>query len=301
MAGFVAGLDPARHGPGRVHLPVVLPQGVENVWRTGLFGIRQAFFEEQVPAPAAAERRSPAGRWAAADGWTGRAVAFGATREAALAAWRDEVARVRPFPERRPPTPAPEPEVADATAESNLEMEVEGAGFAFGGIFFARALQIDAPAVEPSPGNSPAALVPVPDLPDAPPPLGGWVRTIGARGAVRFAALRRERGGLTLVGDLALEQGVEDLDSRLDAADRAWDAERAAHPRPKFELPPGFPPPPPTDTQVRRYGLVHGQTGEPIPPACSSDGRSQGFDARTLDADRLRGEAVRMRRLPAER
>jgi hypothetical protein len=287
-AAFVAGIDPARHGPGRVRLPVAVPQGVKAVWNGGLFAIRQALFEEQVPAE---------GRWVAADGWTGRAIAFGPTRDAALAAWREEVARVRPYPGPAPKTEIPE--MPEGPSEAYVDIDLERPESGFSGVLFARALEVEAPEAEPSPENAPAAVFPVPELPGSPPPFGGWVRTVGERGAVRFAALLREAGGRALVGDLVLEQGiadVADLDARLAPADRAWDEWRAAHPTPPFELPPGFPPPAPTDTSAHRYEFIDRQTGLPVAARRTSAGRSQGFDARGLDADSVRGEVVRMRR-----
>ena len=86
-------LDPradGRHGPGRVYLPAPLPGGVRGTWGCGLYAVREACFADGGPA---------APGFMAADGWTGRALARGATREAALDAWRVEVAEVRPFPE----------------------------------------------------------------------------------------------------------------------------------------------------------------------------------------------------------
>jgi hypothetical protein len=96
VAAFVAGIDLAHLGPGRVHLPVAVPGGARGSWNCGRNAIREALFRERVPRSA---------RWVATDGWTGRAVAWGATRDAAMEAWRAEVARTRPFPEKpKPPT-----------------------------------------------------------------------------------------------------------------------------------------------------------------------------------------------------
>lgn len=281
-AAFVAGLDPGRDGPARVHLPVPLPRGAQGVWRCALAAIRDALFRDQVPAD---------GRWVAADGWTGRAVAFGATRDAAVAAWRDEVARVRPFP-----APAPKIEIPDPPPEPHVEQEFDGTSFTIRGVLFGAGPKSDAPPVEPSVENSPVAVMPVRELPGTPPPFGGWVRTVDGRGDVRLALLRRERGGCTLVGEAVATQDLTDLDARLDAADRAWDAEHAAHPRPHFDLPPGFPEPPPADTSVRTYRLADERTSAPLVAVCESAGRTAGYDALGLDGERVRCRVVRMRR-----
>jgi hypothetical protein len=42
VSEYVAGLDVARHGPGRVHVPVPLPGGVAGVWNCGLHALREA-------------------------------------------------------------------------------------------------------------------------------------------------------------------------------------------------------------------------------------------------------------------
>ncbi len=281
VASFVAGLDLARHGPARAHLPVALPHGAAGVWRTGLAGVRAALFQDQVPAD---------GRWVAADGWTGRAVAFGPTRETAVEASRAEVARVRPFPD-----PAPAFEMLDPPPESRIEQEFDGEHLSIRGVFFGAGPKSDAPSVDPTPENSPVALTPVPELPDAAPSFGAWVRVVGGYGGVRFAALRRQRGGVTLVGDGLLDQDLAGLDARLDAADRAWDTQQAAlPPRPKFELPPGFPAPPPTDTSVRTYRLVDERAGARAAFSVSSVGRSTGFDGRLLEADQVRAQVLRV-------
>lgn len=164
------------------------------------------------------------------------------------------------------------------------------------GAFFAVGPKSDAPPVEPTVANSPVAVIPVAELPDTTPAFGGWVRTVDRWGGLRLALLRRERRGCTLVGDIVMGQDLASLDARLDAADRAWDAEHAAHPRPTVELPPGFPEPPPTDTSVRTYRVVDAKTWAPIQATCVSAGRVTGYDARGLDAEQVRSQVVRMRR-----
>lgn len=288
VAAFVAGIDPGRQGPARVHLPVPLPWGAAGVWGCALGAIRALLFQDQVPAD---------GRFVAADGWTGRAIAFGPTRDAAVAAWRAEVERVRPFPAPAPETGMPAFEMPDPPPESHVEQEFDGKHLHIRGVFFGGGPTSDASSVEPTLANSPVAVIPVAELPDAAPAFGAWVRTVDRWGRLRLAGLRRERRAWTLVGDAAMGQNLTDLDARLDAADLAWDAWIAAlPPRPKFELPPGFPEPPPTDTSVRTYRVAHEPTGAPVEAVCSSAGRTAGYDPRSLDAERLPWQVVRMRR-----
>ncbi len=84
---LVAGLDDGRHGPGRIHYPVLVPGGVETVWRMGLVGCRRALAGGGLPS---------AVRFLVADGLEGRALGWGVTREEALAAYAAEVARELP-------------------------------------------------------------------------------------------------------------------------------------------------------------------------------------------------------------
>jgi len=276
VASFVAALDLGRHGPGRVHLPVALPGGAQGVWNCGLFALRDALFEDRVPASA---------QWAAVDGWTGRAMAFGATRDAAVDAWRSTLARVRPFPERpkAPAEPLPEPSV---------EQSFDGESFSMHATL--RGPSSDVPWIEPTLENSPVAVFSLPESPANPSPLGGWTRLVDGHGNLRPAAIRREREGFTVVGNGLFGIIGPDLEAKLDAADREWDARTF----PTFERPPGFPEPPPTDTSVRTYRLVDDRTHAPVKPSVSSAGRRCGFDARMLDAEHVRRQVVRVRRDP---
>ena len=271
VASWLAGLDIARHGPGRVHMPVALPGGAHGTWLCGLHAIREALFNERVPRSA---------RWVAADGWTGRAVAWGPTREAAMESWRAEVARVRPFPEspKEPIEPPPEP---------RIEQSFEDGKFAMWGTL--RGPSSDVPRVEPTAGNSPAAVLSLESLPSASPPLGEWTWLVGAHGNVVPAALRLEKGGFTLVGDRILE--------RLDLGtleDRLAQADLGAAPRPV--PPPDLPfKPQPTDSHLRTYRLVDESTGSPVEPAVVGQSWSRGFRPIGLDGDHLRWSVLRLR------
>ncbi len=182
VASFMAALDLGRHGPGRIRAPVALPHGVQAVWNCGLFAIRDALFEDRAPAGAC---------WVAADGWTGRAIAFGATRDEAMDAWRTTVVRGRPFPEtpKPPEEPLPEPSV---------DQSFDGESFAVHVTM--RGPSSDVPWVETTLETSPAAAFQLPDAPDNPPGFGAYTRLVDAYGNLRLALIRREPRGFTLVG-----------------------------------------------------------------------------------------------------
>ena len=273
LAAFLAGLDVERNGAARVYVPATMPGGVPWTWHCGLRALRDALFRERVPRAA---------RRVLADGRTGTAVAWGATREAAMAAWRKEVERVRPFPPKpeEPAEPPPEPSCDSWMEDNRFFMRVT-----------MRAPQSDVPPIEPTAENTPAAMLALGDLPAEPPPLGGWVWLVGAAGNVVPAALRLEKGGFTLVGDRLLQNlDVNDLEERLA------EAERREPPKPT--RPPEMPPyeGPPCRFCLRTYRLVDEATGKPVPPSVSSAGWSPAFHAFDLNADSARWSAVRLRK-----
>jgi len=181
VAEFVAALDPGRHGPGRVVVPVPVPH-VPSVWTRGLHALREALFDDRVPRDA---------EWVVADGFAGTAIAWGATRDEALGRWREEVQRVRPRPPVRKAPPQPPPP----------------------GALTITAPAADVPQPEPTPENTPAVVIPV-----APPPEGPWVRLLGRFGKTRHALRLDDRRGFTLVGDRVVDLvETRDLAERLDA------------------------------------------------------------------------------------
>jgi hypothetical protein len=284
VAAWAAGLDLARHGPGRVHLPQAVPGGIRGAWNCGLFAIREALFRERVPRAA---------RWVAADGWTGAAVAWGPTREAAVEAWRAEVARVRPFPEKPKPPADPPPQIQLRKVEPDNPFEPkplfghhDQEVFSIGGTIHGP--KSDVEWVEPTLETTPAVLIPLGDLPAIQPALGAWTWLVGARGAPVPAALRLEDGGFTLVGDRLLEVlDLGSLEKRLAAANRE------AGPRPEY--PPGFPcPRVETDSHLRTYRLVDERTGKPVEARVVQQGWSLGYRPITLDGDQLRWSLVRL-------
>jgi len=200
FAGYIAVLDFARHGPGRLHLPVPLPGGVDGAWLTGLAALREALFDEQVP---------PAARWAVADGYEGTALAWGTTREEALEAWRAEVARRRPRP-----APAVEPE----DPEDDL---FESSGDEFRARFTLRAPPSDVPQPDPTPENTPAAIVPLRPPPETAPPAGCWAPLLDRFGNLTYAAVRHRPDGFWIVGPGAAERvDLDDVERLIAEAPR---------------------------------------------------------------------------------
>jgi len=277
LGEFMANLDLSRHGKGRVRMPVPMPNGVRASWLCGLHAIRTALFEDRLPGGAG---------WAIADGWTGRALAWGVTREKAEAAWQEEVQRVRPWPEKpvKPPEPPPKEsveQVADPVAGTiAVRMTLRGPSS-------------DVRLPEPTLANTPAVMIALSPEPDGDAPFGRWTRLLGPLGETISAALRREPDGFTLLGDrLAAVVEFDELEESLTAADEDFDAR-------SFPTPPrpaGFPAPPPADTRVRTYRLVNEQTGRSVRPEVTSQSSSAGFRPTTLDGERLRWSALQLRR-----
>lgn len=144
--------------------------------------------------------------------------------------------------------------------------------------------------VEPTTENSPAALVPLGDLPGKPPALGEWMWLLGARGTAVPAALRLEKEGFTLVGDRALEgldlAGFEEGLAAAESAAPPW-------PPPPPDLPADYPV---LDSCLRIYRLADGKTGKPVRPKYEEGSLHKGFRADNLDGDRYRWHALRLRR-----
>jgi hypothetical protein len=196
LARFIAALDPDRHGPGRVLMPAAMPHGAAGVWCCGLGALRRALFGDGAPRDA---------RWAVADGLTGTALGFGATREQALLRWRAAVVERSPWPEPGP--------------ESEPPSEVPP------GAMVIRAPSPDVPMPDAVPENVPAALVTLALPPAGPPGFGSWTTLLGALGATTFAACRRKRKGFTLIGQHVLAAvDLDRLDAEMDRIDESHEA-----------------------------------------------------------------------------
>ncbi len=267
LAEYVASLDPARHGRGRVLCPVPVPS-VQVAWNCGLFAIRDALFEGRIPADA---------RWAVADGYEGTALGWGATREDACSAWRTEVVRAPPTPPKPAEPSRPRTEPLERSGEPGFR--VYGAS-------------VDGPWPDPTPDSTPAVLIPLEPSPRPRSRWGSFVRLVGGFGGTGHALLRREPDGFTLVGDRVVDlvdlddlgrmlDAVEPFDHPdLDAARRAW-----LEGRPEFD----------SLTMICR--VVDDRTHMAVTPSCIESHRTRGFRGRMLDGDQLRFRVVRQRRL----
>ncbi len=271
VASFVSGLDIARHGPGRVHMPVPLPGGARGVWSGGLHTIRDRLFRE---------RPARSNVWYATDGWLGKILTYGETRENAGLILSKAVLRERPFPSRPQAPTEPLP-------ETSMEQSREENGFSIRATL--RGPSSDVPWVEPTPENTPSAALQVGEIPARPLPTGWhWCWIIGSSGNAIPAAMLWQPKGITVVGDRLLE--VLDMD-RLE--DLLVEANRTAPPRPT--LPPEFASAPPADSRCRTYRLVDEKTRAPVPPTVVSSSWSKGFDAGNIDGDHLRWNVLRQR------
>jgi hypothetical protein len=254
LAEYVAGLDVGRHGPARVIFPRPTPGGVEGAWAVGRKAIREAMASRRVP---------PGSFWAVADGYVGSALAFGTSRDDALATWRKEVERLHP----KPPPP---PERSDfVPPEGAIVMRSRG---------------FDAPPFDPSPDAVPAAAVRVAALPAEKPAHGAWTRWLGDRGATQFAVRLPIEGGYTIVGEALLS--LVDL-TTLDAALDALDAARPALPMDVRSAPPTH--------ATLYYRCIDLATGLPIEPRIENSDYGTAFDPAGFDGNRLRTHVVRMR------
>jgi hypothetical protein len=174
-----------------VLLPVAMPHGAAGVWQCGLRALRSALFSHGVNRDA---------DWAVADGLTGRALGFHASREEAFVCWRAAVAASSPWPEPQPVEEPPE------------ELPP--------GAMLIRGPSPDVPMPDRVPGNVPAAVVRLAATPASPPSFGSWVALLGARGATCFAARRRKRQGFTLIGQhLMAAVDLDQIDAEMDRVD----------------------------------------------------------------------------------
>lgn len=279
LAEHVASLDLGRHGPGRVLSPRARPGGVEGVWLCGSRAIREALAAGSAPAGAT---------WAVADGYCGRAIAFGPTREAALGAWKAEVLRVRPAPPKRPEQPAlPTPD--DSTFEPTSWRPDEGPGLQ--GSFMLVAAGWDAPPFDPSPDATPAAVVPISAWPARRPKRGEPVRFIGERGTTHFVVRLDREDGYTLVGEGLLRQlDLDAFDATLDALDESLpDFQTQSEMNSSMGVA--------STHRVVIYRCVDERTGAPTAPKWCQSGLGPTFDVGGFDANVFRWGVVRVTRM----
>lgn len=275
LVTHVASMDLGRHGPARVFLPRPIAGGPDSVWSVARRAIREAM---------AARKTPPGSFWVAADGYSGTAIAFGKSRDEALAAWRKEVERVRPAP----PPPRREPAGEDDAAsfekpEWNPDEPPETIRLEIGKAW-------DTPPFDPSPDAVPGAILRVAAIPPAMPPHGTWSRWIGDRGATGFAAGLPIEGGYTLVGESLFPLvDLRTLDQTLDAIDQAHRLRGDGLLR--FESDPLH------THSIVWYRLIDAGSGLPIDPRAESSAVTSGFDAGGFDGLLLRTHVVRVREL----
>jgi hypothetical protein len=271
LARFLAQLDVARHGAGRVLLPEPLPAGVAGAWLVGMRALRRALFEGRLgPGPA----------WIVADGYAGTVLTQAQGHDEALATWRAEVERVRPSP---PPPPAPLFEGPDtiqrtvsASGEVGFEARLTGP-------------RADVEQPEPTPANTPAVLVRLPAPPASPPPWGTWVALLDAFGATVHAARRPDRDGFTLLGEgLVPHVDPSLLDSTLEAL------RRGRTQVPAFARPDGMPV---LRSELVEFLFLDEDSHEPVTPHIVRSQRGERMESGDLDAGRLRHSVLQQRAL----
>jgi hypothetical protein len=318
---FVAGFGDERHGPGRVHYPVLAPGGVAGVWRTGLMACRRALFDGRVGEEA---------RYLVADGLAGTATGVGATREEAMAAYAAEVARAFPEPRREvhsitddydddgnlisrgevPPElrePGPPSEAStviwqpdeeereswrgesdEASSGALPAPEVDPiTGRVDLGTFVMRGPKSDAPPLPRRPECLPHVVLPLEASPDDLPPRGRWVRVLGELGVTRHVVRIEERDGFMLVGaDLFGFVDLKALRAELDRID-ALDPPLTG--RPEHERYVRF--------RARQYRWAPASDTRPEGLVVAGGSSGPRFEAGGLDGDALQAMVHRHRRV----
>jgi len=274
LADFLARRDLARHGPGRLRMPVRQPGEARGLWEGGLRAIRTALFAGRVPDSA---------RWCAADPFGGATLVWGATRDETLEAWSQEVERVRP----RPPA-APEGKPPPASSVTAFPTPEGGFGLE---------MRLTGPRGDVREPDYTPAAIPASFLELEPPhagsgPWGRGTRLLDRFGSTAHALVRDEPEGFTLVGgELADRIDLARLDRRLEVA--------ALHEVPgldemRAKVAPGLSA---HDTLTVTYQLLDDRTHRPVPARVVASKRSPGFDAGSLDGGELAWRVLRLRRL----
>lgn len=313
VAAYLASLAPGRHGLARVRMPVHMPAGVEGVWNVGLSGARRALFEGRVPASA---------RFLVVDGVAGTAVGSGATRADAVSAFEAEVRRTQPRPATEMQSsnddydddgnllsrgePFRPPEAEDAPRNplggiqridepsfepTSFDPDLEATRLDFG-TFVARGPIADVPMPPLTLATTPSVVIPLDPSPAAPPPLGVWIRLLGAHGATRHAARLHTPKGFMLLGEGALPHlRPATLAADLDAADSQYPFTLAD----TLALRPDFAP------YVRFHSVSYrfAPATPKRPAGFSVCGATTGprFDPATLDGDAVAEEVRRHRKV----
>lgn len=265
LASWIARIDSGRHGPARLVIPHPMSGGPEGVWGCARRALRLALAEGRAPAEAC---------WAVADGVAGTAVAFGPTRDAALASWREVVHRVRPTP---PPPSAP---LEPGTTFEPPSMP--GDGPRFFASFSAQSSGWDAPVFHPSPETTPAAVVPLEAIHAGAVSTGVRTRLLGNWGTTEHALRLPRPGGFCFVGE-ALADRV-DLSALAEARRRDRRNAPNAAMRRALEAQTGVE----LRTSLRWFRCLDAATGAPCAPIVHQSAQVPEFDPGDLDGSSLR-------------
>ncbi|MFZ5480646.1 MAG: hypothetical protein ACOZNI_28040 [Myxococcota bacterium] len=280
LAEMVLEMEPARAVPHRMLFPLPMPAGVSGAWSRALWALREAAFEGRIPAGAG---------WVVVDAFEGKALAFGPGFDEAVAAWREEVARIRPRPPKPPKEEAEQVDVPDQDPGVIENKDGKVVGVSSGTIRIEAPVLADLAWPIPLPQH-----VPEPVIPEVFARAGftRWVRLFGQHGAVGHALLREDPAGFTLVGEHVLDiVDPATMDEEMDAyvaKDRAWyEAEAPSFPAPWKD---------PANKDEYLYFRAWDDARRCRKPLESGGGSWGGFTARNLDGDSLPWQVARLRR-----
>ena len=290
---IVAATTLAAAVPARVRTPVPIPFGPHGAWQRALPKIREALWEQRIPAAA---------RFVVADGYIGAAIAHGTTREEALASWQEQVQTIEPLsPDRWNVRALPEPPPVERPPRIDLG---DGTTLLHLGLF-----KVEIP---PTPTDlawprrledTPAVLLPLPELPEVPPSFraAGFARTMrlcGALGQISHVLCREDPEGMTLVGEAILDLiDPATLDAALDASDApARERWKDVPPEQQAHNPWRAP------ERCVPYLFWDSARQAPMPPMLpppTGDAQAGGLSPQALDGDSMKWLVVRWRRGPA--
>lgn len=276
LATYVEQIDLGRHGPARVLRPVPLPGGVEGVWLRGLFTLRDALFDEQIPIDAT---------HAVVDGIAGSALAWGMSEQEAFEGWQAQVARKQPTPE--PPRIVGEVPDWDPSESGPPDPDDDTITFAAHVQVTGPSPDVDWPTLTAE--NTPAVLVPLAAVPQEDAPWGTWTRLLGRHGETTAMLMHRTMDECTLVGRHLI--GLVNLAKLGEVLDRT-DVVRGLAPAPHIAWPEHLPA---LNSTATTYRFVDERTHDPIEPEVASVRQTHGFITRELDGNQLAWQVLRQR------
>lgn len=271
LAAYVTTLDIGRHGPARILRPVPVPGGISHLFNIGLFGARDALFDERVPFDA---------RCVVVDGFAGSCLAWGASPEEALDAWRRAVGRDQPAPPR--PQEAEEPEF-EAPAALDLPDDALGVHVRISGPV------ADVPWPDPSIATTPAVIIPLADAEQPANDWGVWTRLLGPHAESTLGLVQRDLDGCVIVGErLAERVDLDSLSGVMDTAEVRGSTPTIDGTRWPAHLPP-------LNSRVVTFQLLDEATHEPTEPRVIETRMTNGFMTREIDGVRIRWHVLRQR------